>query len=596
MNTETLKPQVGGSFLVENESTANFYTTELKTEESAMIQEAAEQFLQTEIETNLEELESIVGIEKTPDLLKKCGDLGFLSLEVSEAYNGVNLPLKSVLHFVEAISKGYSFAGALGVQTSIGIAPILLYGSDFLKEKYIPEMTEGTQISAFALTEPNAGSDANAGKTKATIDAEGNYIISGQKAWISNAGIANLFIVFAKVEDDKNLSAFVVDRAFGGVSFGPEEKKMGLSGWSTRQVFFENTKVPADHLLGERNKGLKIALNTLNTGRIKLSASCLGVGKLAMKHAVNYAVERQQFGKSIIEFGAMQEKIAQMTSKIFTNESIVYRVANKIDENCDILSQSGMAFSEAKIEALKEYSIECAIAKVYGSEIQDYIVDESIQIYGGMGFSAESPVERLYRGARISRIFEGTNEINRLVIIKEFLKKGMKGEIDFFTPYSSLVAELETPLNDLSEDTIEKHEQLVKNLRDLTIITTGVCAQEYMTELAEQQEIAMLISDLLINIYALESVVLRVKKLSELNKLNESIHYPLLNTIGFDCFIEVENIVKKLIMSFNNEADALTIKTALQKYAALPHCNIKDERRKICAYVKNDNGDYTLSK
>ncbi|OSY89532.1 hypothetical protein WH52_02550 [Tenacibaculum holothuriorum] len=595
MNTETLVMNIGGSFLVKNESLATFYTTELKTEESIMIQEAATQFLETEIESNLEELESVAGIDKTPDLLKKCGDLGFLSLEVSEKYGGVNLSLKDVLHYVESMSKGYSFAGALGVQTSIGIAPVLLYGSEYLKEQYIPKMTDGSFISAFALTEPNAGSDANAGKTKATINTEGNYVINGQKAWISNAGIANMFIVFAKIEDDKNLSAFIVDRDFGGISFGPEEKKMGLSGWSTRQVFFENTIVPSTHLLGERNRGLKIALNTLNTGRIKLGAACLGVSKLALEHSVNYAIEREQFGKSILEFGAMKDKIAKMTSKIFTNEAIVYRVANSIDENCEALSQSGMPFSEAKIEALKEFSIECAIAKVYGSEAQDFIVDESIQIYGGMGFSAESPVERLYRGARISRIFEGTNEINRLVIIKEFLKKGMKGEIDFFSPYTKLMSDLSEPIAAFSEDTIERYEQLVDNLRFLCVLVTGVCAQQYMTQLTEEQEIAMHISDMLITVYAIESVALRIKKLKEVDKLNPEIHYPILKTIGFDCFNEMENTVKNLIACFDKKEDAKIIEQAFTKYAQLPHNNIKEARRKICAYVEESKGVYNLS-
>lgn len=595
MNSEAITMNIGGSFLVKNESLDNFYTTELKTEESIMIQESATQFLETEIEPNIEELESIAGIDKTPELLKKCGDLGFLSLEVSEDYNGVNLSLKDVLHFVESMSKGHSFGGALGVQTSIGIAPVLLYGSDFLKEQYIPKMTDGTFISAFALTEPNAGSDANAGKTKAVINNDGDYVINGQKAWISNAGIANMFIVFAKIEDDKNLSAFVVDRTFGGISFGPEEKKMGLSGWSTRQVFFENTIVPSTHLLGERNKGLKIALNTLNTGRIKLAASCIGIGKLALEHSVDYAIEREQFGKSILEFGAMKDKIAKMTSKIFTNEAIVYRVANAIDENCEVLSQT-MSFSEAKIEALKEFSIECAIAKVYGSEAQDYIVDESVQIYGGMGFSAESPVERLYRGARISRIFEGTNEINRLVIIKEFLKKGMKGEIDFFTPYTQLMSELSEPVATFSEDTIERYEQLVVNLRNLSVITTGVCAQQYMTQLAEEQEIAMHISDMLITIYALESVVLRIKKLKEVGKYDGTIHDSLLKTIGFDCFNAMENTIKNLLACFDKEEDAAIIKQALEKYAHIPHSNVKEARRAICSFIKESKGVYNLSK
>lgn len=585
----------GGAFLFQNENLDTFYIPELKSQESGMIQEAAKQFLKTEIETRKEELESVLGIKETPELLKKCGDLGFLGLEVSEEYGGINVSLKEVLHFVEAFSKGHSFAGAIGVQTSIGIAPILLYGSKFLKEKYIVEMTQGKLISAFALTEPNAGSDANSGKTLATINSNGDYVINGQKAWISNAGIADIFIVFAKIGNDKNLSSFVVGKEFGGISLGPEEKKMGLSGWSTRQVFFENTVVPTTHLLGERNKGLKIALNTLNTGRIKLGASCIGIGKKALLHSVKYALQREQFKKSIIEFGAIREKISKITTNIFINEAIVYRVANDIDMYTEELSEEGMPFSKAKIEALKEYSIECAIAKVFGSEAQDFIVDESVQIYGGMGFSAESPVEHLYRSARISRIFEGTNEINRLVIIKEFMRKGMKGALDFFSPYTQITSNLTSPIDSFSENVIEQYEQVVKNLKNLTIITSGVCMQKFMAELAEEQEISMHIADLLINVYALESVLLRIQKLKALNKLDSSIHYSILKVVGFDSFNSITNSIKNLVVSFDNKEDAAIINSAFNKYGHLPHSNIKNERRNICSFVKEANGVYSLN-
>ncbi|WP_272148926.1 acyl-CoA dehydrogenase family protein [Tenacibaculum aiptasiae] len=594
MNT-AVDTKKGGAFLFQNENLDTFYIPEIKSQESEMIQESAKQFLKTEIETRKEELETVSGIEETPELLKKCGELGFLGLEVSEEYGGINVSLKEVLHFVETFSKGHSFAGAIGVQTSIGIAPVLLYGSEFLKEKYVAKMMQGELISAFALTEPNAGSDANSGKTLATINENGDYVISGQKAWISNAGIADIFIVFAKIEDDKNLSAFVVDKDFGGISLGPEEKKMGLSGWSTRQVFLEKTVVPATHLLGERNKGLKIALNTLNTGRIKLGASCIGIGKKALLHSVEYALQREQFKKPIIDFGAIREKISKITTNIFVNEAIVYRVANDIDMLTDELAGNGMAFSNAKIEALKEYSIECAIAKVYGSEVQDTIVDESVQIYGGMGFSAESPVEHLYRSARISRIFEGTNEINRLVIIKEFLKKGMKGELDFFSPYTQITSGLSNPIESFSTDVIEQYEQVVQNLKDLTVITSGVCMQTFMAELAEEQEISMHIADLLINVYALESVLLRIKKLQKIGKLDTSIHYAILKIVGFDSFNSVENSIKNLVASFDNEKDAEIINSAFKKYGHLPHYNIKNERRTVCSFVQDTKGVYSLN-
>ena len=483
------------------------------------------------------------------------------------------------------MSRGYSFTGALGVQTSIGIAPIFLYGTAYLKEKYLAKMIGGELLSAFALTEPNAGSDANAGKTKAVIDENGDYIINGQKAWISNAGIADLFIVFAKIEDDKNLSAFVVEKDFGGITIGPEEKKMGFSGWSTCQVFFENVKVPKTQLLGERNKGLKIALNTLNTGRIKLGASCIGVGSKALTHAVDYAKQREQFGKSIASFGAIQDKIARMQAYLYANEAAVFRLGNDIDLLREQMQQEGNNFSEAKINSLKEFSIESAIVKVYGSEIQDYIVDQAVQIYGGMGFSAESPVEKLYRAVRISRIYEGTNEINRLVIIKEFVKKGMKGELDVFSLFTKIAEELEEELPNFTTNVIDQYEGFVQSLKSISVFISGVCLQKFMAQLEEEQEIAMHISDLLINLYVLESTLLRVKKLKELNLLEEDYHYAILKTIGFDVFTKVSNTINELVVSFNSEKEVSTIIKAWDKYMKLPHANIKEERRKIAKRV-----------
>ncbi|WP_299715969.1 acyl-CoA dehydrogenase family protein [uncultured Tenacibaculum sp.] len=582
---EILTPKRGGDFLLNDVKTEEYYIPELISEETKMMKDAGESFLDNEIESRLEFMETREAITETPKLLEKCGEYGFLGLEVSEAYGGLDLSFKDVLHFTVTMSRGYSFTGALGVQTSIGIAPIFLYGTSYLKEKYLTEMISGKLLSAFALTEPNAGSDANAGKTKATIDSDGNYVINGQKAWISNAGIADLFIVFAKVEDDKNLSAFVVEKDFGGITIGPEEHKMGFSGWSTCQVFFENVKVPKEQLLGVRNKGLKIALNTLNTGRIKLGASCIGVGKKALFHAVDYAKQREQFGKSISSFGAIQDKIARMQAYIFANESAVFRLGNAIDELREEFQQEGKDFSEAKINSLKEFSIESAIVKVYGSEIQDYIVDQAVQIYGGMGFSAESPVEKLYRAVRISRIYEGTNEINRLVIIKEFVKKGMKGELDIFSRFTKIAEELEEDIADFNNDAIDQYQEFVNRLKSIAVFISGVCLQKFMTQLEEEQEIAMHISDLLIQLYVLESTLSRIKKLKELHKLNEEYHYAILKTIGFDVFTKVSNTINELIVSFDSEKDVITIIKAWDKYMKLPHANVKEERRKIANYI-----------
>ncbi|TCI94787.1 acyl-CoA dehydrogenase family protein [Tenacibaculum sp. M341] len=394
-----------------------------------------------------------------------------------------------------------------------------------------------------------------------------------------------MFIVFAKIEDDKNLSVFVIEKSFGGITIGPEEKKMGFFGWSTCQVFLENVKVPKEQLLGERNKGLKIALNTLNTGRIKLGASCIGVGKKALNHAVSYAKQREQFGKSISDFGAIQDKIARMEAYIFANESAVFRLGNDIDLLRATKEKQGESFSEAKINSLKEFSIESAIVKVYGSEIQDYIVDQAVQIYGGMGFSAESPVEHLYRAIRISRIYEGTNEINRLVIIKEFVKKGMKGELEIFSLFSEILEDLSTPSAAFSEDVIQQYEQFVNNLKSLTILISGVCLQEFMTQLENEQEVSMCISDLLISLYVMESTLLRVKKLQRIDLLDETYHFSLLKIIGFDVFSKVTTTVNELIGAFNSKKEAKAIVAAKSKYLKIPHSNVKEERRNIAKYV-----------
>lgn len=584
MKTIQLKKR-GGSFLVNSTDINSFYTPEFMSEEAKMMHEAGEAFLANEIESDLDLMESPEAISLGPDLIRKCGELGFLGLEVSEEYGGMDMSFKDVLHFTATMSKGYSFTGALGVQTSIGIAPILLYGSSYIKDKYLSKMISGELLSAFALTEPNAGSDANSGKTKAIIDHNGDYIITGQKAWISNAGIADLFIVFAKIENDKNLSAFVVEKNFGGITIGPEEKKMGFSGWSTCQVFFDNVKVPKKQLLGERNKGLKIGLNTLNTGRIKLGASSVGVGRKVIQHAKDYAKQREQFGKSISSFGAIKDKLAKMQAYVFATESAVFRLANDIDMLREDFISEGQRFSEAKINSLKEFSVESAIVKVYGSEAQDYILDQGVQIYGGMGFSADCPVERMYRSLRISRIYEGTNEINRLVIIKEFVKKGLKGELDVMSPFSKIYALLNEELEIFSNDELEKYGQLTDNLKSVGILVAGICLQRFMQELEEQQEISMHISDILIQVYVLESTLLRIQKLSLENVLNDRLHLAYLKIISFDAFSNISKSLNEIVASFDSENDASDIIKAKLKYLKFPHTNIKESRRFLANYI-----------
>ena len=360
---------------------------------------------------------------------------------------------------------------------------------------------------------------------------------------------------------------------------------MGFSGWSTCQVFFENVKVPKEQLLGERNKGLKIALNTLNTGRIKLGAASVGVGKKVINHAKEYAKQREQFGKAISNFGAIKEKFGRMQAYVFGIESAVFRLGNDIDILREEYIRFGQSSSLAKINALKEFSIESAIVKVYGSEAQDYILDQGIQIYGGMGFSTDCPIERMYRSLRISRIYEGTNEINRLVIIKEFVKKGLKGELDVMSSFSNIYSRLNEELESFSNDEVVKFEQLTKNLKSLGILVSGICLQKFMQELEEQQEISMNISDIIIQIYVLESTLLRIQKLVSENLLNEKLHYSYLKVIAFDVYANISKSLDEIIVSFNIEDDASEIIKARNKYIKFPHSNIKESRRFLADYI-----------
>jgi alkylation response protein AidB-like acyl-CoA dehydrogenase len=425
----------GGEFLIKETDAQQVFIPEEFTEEQRMVAQTCQDFLEKEVYPRLDEIDSMKNPDLMPSLMDKAGELGLLGTSIPEQYGGFGMNFNTSMLVTDVIGAGHSFAVALSAHTGIGTLPILYYGNDEQKARYLPKLATGEWKAAYCLTEPDSGSDANSGKTKAVLSEDGkHYIINGQKMWITNGGFADVYIVFAKIDTDKNLSAFIVERSFGGITMNEEEKKMGIKGSSTRQVFFNDCKVPVENLLSQRENGFKIAVNILNIGRIKLGAAAIGASKRVVNQAVNYANERKQFGISIARFGAIKHKLGEMATKIYVTESAAYRAGQNIENTIEALIESGMPEADAKLKGVEQFAIECAIMKVHGSEILDYVVDEGVQIYGGMGYSADAPMDRAYRDARINRIFEGTNEINRLLAIDMLLKRAMKGEIDLMGP------------------------------------------------------------------------------------------------------------------------------------------------------------------
>jgi len=505
----------GGEFIIKETNAQDIFIPEQWTEEQLMMKKTCEDFLIQEVWPILDRIDSQEeGL--MPKLLEKAGELGILGISVPEAYNGLGFDFVTSMLTTEVIGAGHSVAVALSAHTGIGTLPILYYGNEEQKKKYIPKLAIGEWKACYCLTEPGSGSDANSGKTSAKLSADGkHYILNGQKMWITNGGFADIFTVFAKIDDDKNLSAFIVEKSFGGISLNPEEHKMGIKGSSTRQVFFNDCKVPVENLLSERENGFKIAVNILNIGRIKLAGAAIGGSKATVTQAIQYANERTQFGRPISKYGAIRYKLAEQATRIFACESATYRAAQNIEDTIHDLIAGGMDEAKAKLKGIEQFAVECAILKVHGSEVLDYVADEGVQIYGGMGYSAEAPMDRVYRDARINRIFEGTNEINRMLIIDMILKRAMKGEIDLMGPAQKVASEL-MGIPDMPEpdDTLFAYEkQLIINYKKSILMVAGAAVQKLMTTLSKEQEIIMNIADMAIETYVAESVLLRVEKL-----------------------------------------------------------------------------------
>ena len=524
-----MKTIKGGQFLIEDVQKEDIFITEEFTEEQLMMKEAVVEFIDREVWPLKDRFEN-KDFALTEEIMRKAGDMGFLGVSIPEQYGGIGMGFVSTMLVTDYISAATgSLATAYGAHTGIGTMPIFLYGTKEQKQKYLPQLTTGEKFGAYCLTEPGAGSDANSGKTTATLsDDKTHYLINGQKMWISNAGFAEIFIVFARIEDDKNITGFILEfdkENPNGVTLGEEEDKLGISSSSTRQVFFSDTKIPVNNMLSERGKGFKIALNSLNVGRIKLAAACLDANRRIITESVKYANERVQFKNPISNFGAIQAKLADMSMKTFASDAGSYRAAKDIQNYIDALKGSGKSEEEAKLEAYSEYAIEAAILKVYASETSQFVMDEGIQIFGGMGFSKDTRMEAAWRDARITRIYEGTNEINRLLIVGMLLKKAMTGSFDLLTPATevgnSLMAIPSFDIPDFSE-LLSEEKGMISKLKKVFLMISGKAVQTYGMDLENHQQLVLAAAEVMIEVYMAESAILKAEKIASLTSEKEA--------------------------------------------------------------------------
>jgi alkylation response protein AidB-like acyl-CoA dehydrogenase len=594
--TETKRAIKGGEFLIRETRANEIFIPEEWTEEQLMIAKTCKDFLKQEIYPRLNEIDSQKDPKLMPSLLDKAGELGLLGTSVPQELGGFGMDFNTTMLVAEILGAGYSFAVAISAHTGIGTLPILYYGSDAQKKKYIPKLATGEWKASYCLTEPDSGSDANSGKTKAVLTKDGkHYLINGQKMWITNGGFADIFIVFAKIDNDKNLSAFIVEKSFGGITMNEEEKKMGIKGSSTRQIFFNDCKVPVENLLSERENGFKIAVNILNVGRIKLGVAAVGGSKMTVSAAIKYSKERKQFGTAIANFGAIKHKIAEVSTRIFASESAHYRASQNIEDAYHALIGGGMDPAPARLKSLEEFAIECAILKVHGSEVLDFAVDEGVQIYGGMGFSAEGPMDRAYRDARINRIFEGTNEINRLLTIDMLMKRAMKGQLDLMTPAMAVQKELMAiPDFGSGNDTaiFAKEKKAIANLKKTGLMISGAAAQKFMTKLSDEQEIVMNLADMLIEIYVAESTLLRVEKLLGIRGEKACEIQKEMALIYLHGAIEkAASAGRQAICSFAEGDELRLMLLGLKRFTKIDAYNLKEARRKVANYVI-EKGEY----
>jgi len=578
----------GGEWLIRQTDPMDIFIPEEWSEEHQMIAKSARDFLETELYPNLDRIDNMEeGL--MPSLLEKAGELGMLGLSIPEEYGGMGMDFKTTMLGTEVFGAGFSFSVAYSAHKGIGTLPILYYGNEEQKKKYLPRLATGELKACYCLTEPSAGSDANSGKTTAKLTEDGkHYLINGQKMWITNSGFADIFVVFAKIDDDDNLSAFIVEKEFGGIELNPEEKKMGIKGSSTRQVFFNDCKVPVENLLSKRGNGFKIALNILNIGRIKLGGGVVGASKDVIKYSVKYANERNQFGRPISKYGAIRFKLAEQCVRNYALESSLYRATQNIQDRTDSLISGGMDKNEALLKGVEQYAAECAMMKVFGSEALDYIVDEGVQIHGGMGYSAETLVERAYRDSRINRIFEGTNEINRMLTVDMLLKKAMKGELDLMGPAMKVANELMSIPESPEDDGKPMFEErmLVENFKKAVLMVAGSAAQKLMQTLAKEQEVLMNIADMAIWTYTCESALLRSLKIKEKFGDEAAKDQIAMTKIWlYDCADRINKAGKDAINSFVEGDELRMMMMGLKRFTKHGPFNVKEARQQVAIRV-----------
>jgi len=588
----------GGEFLIKETSAAQVFIPEEFSEEQQMIAATCREFLEREIWPRLDEIDKAKSPELISSLMDKAGELGLLGTGVPEEYGGFGMSFNTSMLVAEVTGAGHSFSVALSAHTGIGTLPIVYYGNDEQKANYLPKLATGEWKAAYCLTEPDSGSDANSGKSRAKLSEDGtHYVLNGQKMWITNGGFADVFIVFAKIEEngqvDKNLSAFILEKGFDGITMNEPEHKMGIKGSDTRQLFFNDVKVPVANLLSDRGNGFKIAVNILNIGRIKLGVAAVGGSKEVINNAVNYANERKQFKTSIAQFGAIKHKLAEMAIKVYASESASYRAGQNIDDMIEDLKSQGINDVTAKLQALEQFAIECAIMKVHGSEALDYVVDEGVQVYGGMGYSADAPMDRAYRDARINRIFEGTNEINRMLVVDMLLKRAMKGELDLMGPAMGVAKEIMS-IPDFNTEEEEglfvAEKKVLKNLKKAALMVAGAAVQKFMMNLSNEQEILMNIADMVIEIYAAESVLLRVEKLigvkgDEAMKLQKQIALVYLH----EAVEKINNVGRQAVTSFAEGDELRGMLMGMKRFTKIEPLNLKDARRTIADAMIAEN-------
>ncbi len=589
---ENKKAIKGGEFIVREGGIDEIFIPEEFNEEQRLIAQTCQDFLEAEVLPNLDRLDAHEeGL--MPSILKKAGELGLLGMSIPEEYDGFGQDFTTSMLVADVLGGGYAFSVAYSADTGIGTLPIMYYGNEQQKQKYLPKLASGEYLGAYCLTEPGAGSDANSGKTKAVLNAQGtHYIVNGQKMWITNGGFADVLTVFAKIDEDRALSAFIIERTFPGITFNPEEHKMGIKGSSTRQIFFNDVAVPVENMLGKRGEGFRIALNILNLGRVKLGANVIGASKMAITQSVKYSNERKQFKMLISTFGAVKYKLAQQVIKAFANESTVYRISQNIEDAVKRNMAEGIEKGQANVEAQREFAIEAALIKVFGSEMLDYVVDEGVQIHGGMGYSSETPIERGYRDSRINRIFEGTNEINRNVTADTLIKKGQKGDVPMFEKATELIQKLDSLKGkpSFNGNYFENVSQTINNFKDLLLILSDSAAKKFERKLPYEQEILFNFADIIMLAYVAESVYLRVRKIEKIKgEAAAKIYRDILDVFLFDSANIISNRGIEAVYSTLDENEQAPYLNAVSYLSAVKPSNVKEARRRIADKLIDDN-------